>query len=48
MPLRGSLWALAVAACAFAALGLLRLPFLPSLCVLLPASIALAGWRIRE
>jgi chromate transporter len=48
MPLRGSPWALAVAACAFAALGLFRLPFLLSLCVLLPASIGLAGWRLRE
>jgi chromate transporter len=34
-------------AAAFAALGLLRLPLLPSLCVLAPASIALAGWRLR-
>jgi chromate transporter len=48
LPLRGSPIALAVAAVAFAALGLFRLPFLPSLCVILPASIALAGWRIRE
>jgi chromate transporter len=48
MPLRGSPWALAVAAASFAALGLLRLPFLPSLCVLMPASIALAGWKIRK
>lgn len=48
MPLRGSPRGLAVAAAAFAALGLFRLPFLPSLCLLLPASIALAGWSIRE
>ena len=47
-PLRTSPRALAVAAVSFAALGLLRLPFLPSLCVILPASIALAGWSIRE
>ncbi|WP_419757752.1 chromate transporter [Acidisoma sp.] len=47
-PLRTSPRALAVAAVSFAALGLLRLPFLPSLCVILPTSIALAGWSIRE
>jgi chromate transporter len=48
LPLRTSPRALVVAAASFAALGLLRLPFLPSLCVLVPASIALAGWSIRE
>jgi chromate transporter len=47
LPLRRSPRGLLVAALAFAALGLFRLPFLPSLCVLLPASIALAGWSIR-
>jgi len=48
LPLRASPRGLAVAAASFAALGLLRLPFLASLCVLVPASIALAGWSIRE
>lgn len=47
-PLRRSPWRLGICAIAFVALGLVRLPFLPSLCVLLPASIALAGWSIRE
>lgn len=46
-PLRTSLLSLGVAALAFAALGLFRLPFLPSLCVIVPASMALAGWRLR-
>lgn len=43
MPLRGSARGIAVAAAGFIALGLLRLPFLPSLLVLVPASIALAA-----
>lgn len=47
-PLRASPWRLTVLAAAFAALGLLRLPFLPSLGVLVVASIALANWRLRE
>jgi chromate transporter len=47
LPLRSSPRGLLVAAAGFAALGLLRLPFLPSLCVLVPVSIALAGWSIR-
>ena len=46
-PLRRSPWMLGVAAASFAALGLLRLPFLPSLCVILPVSIALAWRSIR-
>jgi chromate transporter len=48
LPLRRSGIGMGVAAAAFAALGLLRLPFLPSLCVILPVSLALAGWSIRE
>jgi chromate transporter len=48
LPLRGSLRGLIVAGAGFAALGLLRLPFLPSLCVLVPASIALAAWRVTK
>jgi chromate transporter len=48
LPLRASPRGLAVAAASFAALGVFRLPFLFSLCVLVPASIALAGWSIRE
>jgi chromate transporter len=43
MPLRASARGLAVAAAGFAAVGLLRLPFLPSLLVLVPASLALAA-----
>lgn len=46
-PLRRSYWALTVAAWSFAALGLLRLPFLPSLCVLLPISLFIASRSIR-
>jgi chromate transporter len=47
LPLRHSPWGLAMAAMAFAALGVFRLPFLPSLCAIVPASIVLAGWSIR-
>ncbi len=47
LPLRGSPRGIAVAAASFAAFGLLRLPFLPSLCVLVPASVAIAGWSLR-
>jgi chromate transporter len=48
LPLRGSLRGLAVAAAGFLALGLCHLPFLPSLCVLLPISVALAAVTLRE
>ncbi|MCB8881643.1 chromate transporter [Acidisoma cellulosilytica] len=47
MPLRTSPLNLVVAALAFAALGIVRLPFLPSLCVLVPLSMVLAGWKLR-
>jgi chromate transporter len=47
MPLRGSARGLAVAGAGFVALGLLRTPFLPSLAVLVPASIALAALPAR-
>jgi chromate transporter len=47
MPLRGSVRGLAVAAAGFVALGLLRLPFMPSLLVLAAASIALAALPVH-
>lgn len=43
LPLRGSLRGLAVAAGGFAAVGLLGLPFLPSVLALAPVSLALAA-----
>ena len=48
LPLRTSRLSLVVAALSFLALGVLRLPLVWSLGVLLPISIALAGWRIKE
>jgi len=47
MPLRGSVRGLLVAGAGFVALGLLRTPFLPSLLILVPASIALAALPVR-
>jgi chromate transporter len=44
-PLKGVVWQLAVAAVAFAAIGLLRVPLLWVLAVLVPISVALAWWQ---
>lgn len=43
-PLRGA-WPIGIAVVSFAAIGLLRLPLLPALLVLIPASILLLRWR---
>jgi chromate transporter len=47
IPLRGSVTAMLVCAACFVALGILRLPFLPSLAVLVPLSILLASLAPR-
>jgi hypothetical protein len=46
--LRGSARGIFVAAAGFVALALLHLPFLPTLCVLLPVSVAFAAASTRE
>lgn len=46
-PLKGVLWQIAMAALAFAAIALLRVPLLWALAVLAPASIAI-GWRMQR
>jgi chromate transporter len=48
LPLRGSARGIFVAAAGFVALALWHLPFLPTLCVLLPVSVALAAASGRE
>jgi chromate transporter len=48
LPLRGSPRGMLIAAAAFAAFGLLRLPFLPSLCALACLSIGLAAAAMRR
>jgi chromate transporter len=48
LPLRGSARGIFVAAAGFVALALLHLPFLPTLCVLLPVSVAFAAASTRE
>jgi chromate transporter len=46
-PFRHEYWALAMAAIAFVAVGVMRLPMIPVLLVLGPVSIAFAWWRTR-
>jgi chromate transporter len=45
LPLRSSVTGIVIAALGFIALGILRLPFLPTICVLMPVSVGLAAWR---
>jgi chromate transporter len=44
-PIRGTVWQVGVAAIAFAAIGLARMPMLWVLAALAPVSLALAWWR---